>query len=99
MAAQQIPSGNRGARVGVRRAGDCAERPLPGPEHRTRRQDLRLDGPARVKFWFLLPGRAGCRLMSAAVSRHAPVLLREAVSLLEPHAGGTYVDATFGAGG
>ncbi|MGH6778778.1 MAG: 16S rRNA (cytosine(1402)-N(4))-methyltransferase RsmH [Bradyrhizobium sp.] len=37
--------------------------------------------------------------MSAVVSRHAPVLLREAVSLLEPHGDGTYVDATFGAGG
>jgi len=37
--------------------------------------------------------------MSAAVSRHAPVLLREAVSLLGPHAEGIYVDATFGAGG
>ncbi len=31
--------------------------------------------------------------------RHIPVLGREAVGLLEPAAGGIYVDATFGAGG
>jgi 16S rRNA (cytosine1402-N4)-methyltransferase len=31
--------------------------------------------------------------------RHAAVLCREAVAMLAPHAGGIYVDATFGAGG
>lgn len=37
--------------------------------------------------------------MSAEVSRHAPVLVREAVDLLHLRDGGVYVDATFGAGG
>ena len=37
--------------------------------------------------------------MSSSAPRHIPVLGREAVTLLNPRDGGTYVDATFGAGG
>jgi 16S rRNA (cytosine1402-N4)-methyltransferase len=37
--------------------------------------------------------------MSAEASRHVPVLVREAVEMLQPREGGVYVDATFGAGG
>jgi len=35
----------------------------------------------------------------AARSRHIPVLGREVLTSLQPREGGTYVDATFGAGG
>ena len=37
--------------------------------------------------------------MNPAAPRHIPVLGRQAVEMLNPHAGGIYVDATFGAGG
>jgi 16S rRNA (cytosine1402-N4)-methyltransferase len=37
--------------------------------------------------------------MNPASQRHIPVLGREAVEMLQPHEGGLYVDATFGAGG
>jgi 16S rRNA (cytosine1402-N4)-methyltransferase len=37
--------------------------------------------------------------MNPADARHIPVLGRQAVEMLSPHAGGIYVDATFGAGG
>jgi 16S rRNA (cytosine1402-N4)-methyltransferase len=37
--------------------------------------------------------------MTAAGLRHVPVLGRQAVEMLSPRPGGTYIDATFGAGG
>ena len=37
--------------------------------------------------------------MNPAGKRHIPVLGRQAIGMLQPHAGGIYVDATFGAGG
>jgi len=37
--------------------------------------------------------------MNPAGQRHIPVLGRQAIGLLQPHAGGIYIDATFGAGG
>jgi 16S rRNA (cytosine1402-N4)-methyltransferase len=37
--------------------------------------------------------------MNPASPRHIPVLGRQAIAMLQPRAGGLYVDATFGAGG
>src|SRR5207248_2299632 len=45
------------------------------------------------------PDRARSRGMNPAGLRHIPVLGRQAIGMLQPHAGGIYVDATFGAGG
>jgi 16S rRNA (cytosine1402-N4)-methyltransferase len=50
-----------------------------------------------VELWSVAPRRS--RRVSPLGSRHVPVLGREAVALLAPRPGGTYVDATFGAGG
>jgi 16S rRNA (cytosine1402-N4)-methyltransferase len=43
--------------------------------------------------------RRGQATMTALPPRHIPVLGREVLEWMLPHSGGTYVDATFGAGG
>src|SRR6187431_1234160 len=98
MAAQQIPFGNEGAQGRARR-GDRAGSRLFGRKSPARRRDLRRNGPVRVHLPCCRLGYAGGRRMSPAASRHIPVLGREAVEMLNPKAGGIYVDATFGAGG
>src|SRR5690242_316969 len=94
MAAQQIARADQGLSPGAR--GIVARACRLVREAKSR--NLRRNGFVRVQFPRLSLAREG-RRMSPAGPRHIPVLGREAVELLEPHAGGTYVDATFGAGG
>src|ERR1700733_12235501 len=42
---------------------------------------------------------AGDKPVADKLARHIPVLARRAVGWLDVHAGGLYIDATFGAGG
>jgi 16S rRNA (cytosine1402-N4)-methyltransferase len=58
----------------------------------------RRNGPVRFQFPCISSARAWGPRVSAAVA-HIAVLGRQAVAMLDPRAGGIYVDATFGAGG
>src|SRR5882757_1417880 len=89
MAAHQIPCGDPGLPA---RFADKA--PLAGRRCVTSGH-LGRNGTARVQFYRSRRG-AG---MSPSATRHIPVLGAEAVAMLKPRDGGTYVDATFGAGG
>jgi hypothetical protein len=72
--------------------GSFADRSGAKPGH------LQRDAPAGFEF-FLADTCARTAPMSAAAPRHIPVLGREAIEMLNVRDGGTYVDATFGAGG
>ena len=47
----------------------------------------------------MMAGSDGPRAVAGGLARHVPVLGRSAIELLNVRDGGTYVDATFGAGG
>src|SRR5689334_24351597 len=98
MAAQQIPSGNEGAR-GRAGGGDRASSRLSGRKSPAKRRDLRRNGPVRVHLPVCWLQYARGRRMTPVAPRHISVLGREAVEMLAPRDGGVYVDATFGAGG
>src|ERR1700733_1176798 len=111
MAGHQIPSGNQGLRLGASGIGHpawqgfseksrlFAKNWLFEAKNPAKRRHLRPDEPVGVRFPLFSPDFAGSRRMSAPAPRHIPVLGREAVALLNPRDSGTYVDATFGAGG
>src|SRR5438874_4796815 len=99
MAAHQVPSGNQGLRAGARGIGIRALQGLFEANSPAKRRYLRRNGPARVQFPQLRPDAARSWGMNRAGKRHIPVLGRQAIGMLQPRAGGIYVDATFGAGG
>src|SRR3954468_19039171 len=92
MAAHPIPCGDQGLPASLAGEGSFAERIGAKPGH------LQRDAPAGFQF-FLADSCAGMARMISPASRHIPVLGREAIEMLNPRDGGTYVDATFGAGG
>src|SRR5260370_5079965 len=99
MAAHQVPSGNQGLRAGARWIGNRDLQGLLEANSPAKRRYLRRNGPARVQFLQLDPDGARSRGMNPAGKRHISVLGRQAIGMLQPRAGGIYVDATFGAGG
>src|SRR5258705_209025 len=99
MAADQVPSGNQGLRAGARGIGNRALQGLFEANSPAMRRYLRRNGPARFQFPQRYPDTARSRGMNPAGRGHIPVLGRQAIGVLQPRAGGIYVDATFGAGG
>src|SRR5882757_5459134 len=106
MAAQQIPCGNQGARLGSEGIGSRFDKnwsfdrkALFAAKSPAKRIYLRRNGPFRVRFQRPDPDCARSRRMNPPAARHIPVLGRQAIEMLEPRDGGVYVDATFGAGG
>jgi 16S rRNA (cytosine1402-N4)-methyltransferase len=92
MAAHHIPCGHKGLPASLAGGTSFAEPICAKPGF------LQPDAPAGFQF-FLAESCAQMAPMTRPAPRHVPVLGRAAVELLNPRDGGTYVDATFGAGG
>jgi 16S rRNA (cytosine1402-N4)-methyltransferase len=98
MAALQTPVGNQDLRPDTG-TGVCGVPPLLGRDRAMTGNHSRRHGPVRVQFRPCMPDDDVRSRRMTPAAPHISVLGREAVEMLNPKAGGIYVDATFGAGG
>src|SRR5258708_9999510 len=98
MAALRITCGNQGLRTGLYGIGNRVSHRLFAAKSPAKRIYLRRNGAVRVQFPVSTAVRAGRPGMNPASPRHVPVLGRQAIEMLQPRDGGSYVDPTFAAG-
>src|SRR6185437_15215717 len=89
------------------KVSDLGAGPVPERARGGHRQGARAQGPAwlsvggaqRARSTGMTAGGDGFAAVAGGSALHIPVLGRPALNFLNVHDGGTYIDATFGAGG